>query len=197
MKVAAIGIVLVVLAAVSAGTVLLTRTDKAARPEIALELPTQIVRPDPLHFEPGRSQEYEQAAAFGLSHVLFEKSPGGVLRAAQRTVRFREIVDRAVSGSGIDPDMVEAIVLLESAGRQDVIAGDDPENAAGLTQILAETATNFLGMQVDLEASRRLTHLLEEAVRRGDEAEAARFRSERRRVDARFDPERALAGTVR
>ena len=197
MKVAAVGIVLTVFAAVIVVTILSARTDKAARPEIALALPAQIARPDPLHFEPGRTQEYEQAAAFGLSHVLFEKSPGGVLRAAQRTARFREIVDKAVSGSGIDPDIVEAIVLLESAGRQDVIAGDDPENAAGLTQILAETATNFLGMQVDLGASRRLTYLLDAAVRRGDEAEAARFRSERRRVDARFDPEQVLAGTVR
>ncbi len=165
--------------------------------EIALELPAQIARPDPLHYEPRRTREYEQAAAFGLSHVLFEKSPGGVLRAAQRTARFRDIVDKAVSGSGIDADTVEAIVFLESAGRQDVIAGDDPENASGLTQILAETATNFLGMPVDLEASRRLTDRLNEAVRRGDEAEADRLRSERRRVDARFDPEQALAGTVR
>ena len=156
-KVAALGVVLAVLATVTAVTVIVTRTDKAARPGIALELPAQIARPDPLHFAPGRTQEYEQAAAFGLSHVLFEKSPGGIVRAAQRTARFRELVDSAVSGSGIDPDMVEAIVLLESAGREDVIAGDDPENAAGLTQILAETATNFLGMQVDLEASRRLT----------------------------------------
>jgi hypothetical protein len=197
MKVAAVGIVRAVLAAVLAVTVLFTRTEKAAGPEIALALPAQIVGPDPLRFEPGRTQEYEQSAAFGLSHVLFEKSPGGVLRAARRTARFREIVEGAVSGSGIDPDVVEAIVLLESAGRQDVIAGDDPQNAAGLTQILAETATNFLGMQVDLEASRRLTRLVEAAVRRGDESEAARFRSERRRVDARFDPEQALAGTVR
>jgi hypothetical protein len=195
-KVAAIGVVLAALAAVIAFAVLSTRTDKAATPQIALELPAQIAGPDPLRFEPGRAQEYEQAAAFGLSHVLFEKSPGGVLRAAQRTARFRDIVDSAVSG-GIDPDMVEAIVLLESAGRQDVIAGDDPENAAGLTQILAETATNFLGMQVDLEASRRLTHLLEDAVRRGDETDAARLRAERQHVDERFDPERAIAGTVR
>ena len=156
-KVAAIGIFIAVLAAVIAAAVLFTRTDKAPEPEIALELPAQIARPDPLDYEPGRTEEYEQAAAFGLSHVLFEKSPGGVLRAAQRTARFRDIVDKAVSGSGIDADTVEAIVLLESAGRQDVIAGDDPENASGLTQILAETATNFLGMPVDLEASRRLT----------------------------------------
>jgi Transglycosylase SLT domain len=196
-KVAAMGIAAAVLAAAIAATVLYLRRDSAPEPEIALELPTQIVRPDPLYFEPGRTEEYEQAAAFGLSHVLFEKSPGGVLRAARRTAAFREIVDRAVSGSGIDPDIVEAIVLLESAGRQDVIAGDDPENAAGLTQILAETATNFLGMPVDLTASRRITQRLNEAVRHGDEALAARLRSERRTVDARFDPEQALAGTVR
>ncbi len=198
MKVAAIGILFIAaLGAAIAAAVLFTRRDKAPEPEIALELPAQIARPDPLDYEPGRTEEYEQAAAFGLSHVLFEKSPGGVLRAAQRTARFRDIIDRAVSGTGIDADTVEAIVFLESSGRQDVIAGDDPENASGLTQILAETATNFLGMPVDLEESRRLTDLLNEAVRRGDEAKADLLRSERRRVDARFDPVQALAGTVR
>jgi hypothetical protein len=185
------------LSAVIAAIVLFAPRDTASAPPISLELPAQITRLDPLQFEPGRSEEYEQAAAFGLSHVLFEKSPGGVLSAAQRTAAFRDIVDDAVSGSGIDAEMVEAIIMLESAGRQDVIAGDDPENAAGLTQILAETATNFLGMRVDLEASRRLTRLIDEAVGRGDEDEVARLRAERRRVDARFDPEQALAGTVR
>jgi hypothetical protein len=182
---------------VIAAALLFTRGDKAPEPEIALELPAQIARPDPLDYEPGRTEEYERAAAFGLSHVLFEKSPGGVLGAAQRTAGFRDLVDKAVSGSGIDADTVEAIVLLESAGRPDVIAGDDPENASGLTQILAETATSFLGMPVDLEASRRFTNRLNAAIRRGDDAEADRLRSERRRVDARFDPEQALAGTVR
>jgi Transglycosylase SLT domain len=196
-RLAAIGIVVAVVAAVIAATVLITTRDKVSEPAIALELPAQITRPDPLRFEPGRTEEYEHAAAFGLSHVLFEKSPGGVLRAAERTARFRDIVDEAASGNGIDADMVEAIILLESAGRPDVIAGDDPENAVGLTQILAETATNFLGMRVDLEASRRLTRLMDEALGRGDEVEAARLRTERRRVDARFDPEQALAGTVR
>ena len=198
MKIAAIGIfVIAASAAVIAAAVLVTRNDEAPQPEIALELPAQIGRPDPLDYEPGRTEEYEQAAAFGLSHVLFEKSPGGVFSAAQRTAGFRDLVDKAVSGSGIDADTVEAIVLLESAGREDVIAGDDPENASGLTQILAETATSFLGMPVDLEASRRLTDRLNAAIRRGDDAEADRLRSERRRVDARFDPEQALAGTVR
>jgi hypothetical protein len=197
-KVAAIGIAgVAVAAAVTALTVFLLRQEKAPEPAIELQLPAQIAHPDPLRFEPGLTEEYEQAAAFGLSHVLFEKSPGGAIRAAQRTARFRSMVDEATSGTGIGPDLVEAIVLLESAGRQDVIAGDDPANAAGLTQIVAGTATDFLGMQVDLEESRRLTRLLDEAVRRGDAAEAARLRSERRQVDARFDPEQALAGTVR
>jgi hypothetical protein len=197
-KAAAIGVATVAIAgAVAAVAILLLREDEISEPAIVLQLPAQIGDSDPLRFEPGRTEEYEQAAAFGLSHVLFEKSPDGVVRAAQRTALFRASVDEATSGTGIDPDMVEAIVLLESAGREDVIAGDDPVNAAGLTQIVAETATDFLGMQVDLEASRRLTRLLGEAVRRGDDAEAARLRSERRQVDARFDPEQALAGTVR
>src|SRR6187200_3140793 len=174
---------------------LFTLGDTASAPEVTLDLPAQIAHPDPLAYEPGRTDDYERAAAFGLSQVLFEKSPGGVLRAAERTAHFRDEVERAVAG-GTDADTVEAIVFLESAGRQDVIAGDDPETASGITQILAETATNFLGMSVYLEASRRITHLLNDALRRGDEAEAVRLRSVRRKIYARFDPEQALAGTV-
>src|SRR5262245_15024521 len=197
-KVAAIVIAVVLVAgAATAGAVVFLRQDEPSEPAIALQLPAQIAHPDPLRFQQGRTEDYEQAAAFGLSHVLFEKSPGGVVRAAQRTARFRPLVDDATAGTGIDPDIVEAIVMLESAGRQDVIAGDDPANAAGLTQIVAGTATDFLGMRVHLEESRRLTRLLDEATRRGDDAEAARLRAERRQVDARFDPEQALAGTVR
>lgn len=162
-----------------------------------LALPSEIVGPDPLAFESGRTAAYEQAAAFGLSHALFAKSPGGVSASARRTAAFRSEVDDAVSGSGFEADLVEAIVFLESAGRPDVIAGDDVENAAGLTQILAETATNFLGMPVDLAASRRLTRRIEDARRRGDRQELEALRAERRQVDARFDPAQALAGTVR
>jgi hypothetical protein len=69
--------------------------------------------------------------------------------------------------------------------------------ASGLTQILAETAQNFLGMSVDLDESRRLTVRIAGAVQRGDLAQAERLREQRRTVDARFDPEQALAGTVR
>ena len=173
---------------------MLTREEERPPP---LALPSEIVGPDPLSFEEGRTAAYERAAAFGLSHALFAKSPGGVVAAARRTSAFRSLIEDAVSGSGFEADVVEAIVFLESAGRPDVIAGHDPEHAAGLTQILAETATNFLGMQVDLEASRRLTRRIEQARRRGDEEAVGGLLAERRRVDARFDPAPALAGTVR
>ena len=119
------------------------------------------------------------------------------MAAARRTAAFRALIEDAVSGSGFDADLVEAIVFLESAGRPDVIAGYDPKHAAGLTQILAETATNFLGMTVDLTASRQLTRRIEEARRRGDGEAVEALLAERRRVDARFDPAQALAGTVR
>jgi hypothetical protein len=152
---------------------------------------------DPLAFSAVRQRSLEQAAARGYAHVLYAKSPGGVQATAARTARFRPLVERAAAGTGIGPDLLEAIVFLESAGRPDVIAGSDPANAAGLTQILAETARDFLGMQVDLTSSRRLTRAIAAAERRGDAAAVRGLEARRRRVDARFDPARALAGTVR
>ncbi len=144
---------------------------------------------DPLAYEKGTDEELERAAAFGLSQPLYAKSPGGAVATAQRTAAYRPLVEDAVAGTGIDPDLVEAIVFLESGGRPDVIAGTDPARAAGLTQILAETGANFLGMDVDLEASRRLTAKITAAARRGDADEAKALRMQRRRVDARFDPD--------
>ena len=93
--------------------------------------------------------------------------------------------------------MLEAMVFLESAGRSQVIAGDDPEAAAGLAQIVASTATSLLGMQVDLEASRRLTKQINRAYEFGQAERAERLTAERARIDERFDPEAALAGAVR
>ena len=178
----------------ASGTWILTRGDE--RPP-ALALPSEIVGPAPLAFENGRTSAYERAAAFGLSHALFAKSPDGVAASARRTAAFRPLVEEAAAGSGFDADLLEAIVFLESAGRPDVIAGHDVSHAAGLTQVLAETATSFLGMQVDLAASRGLTRKIETARRRGSARLVARLQAQRRRVDARFDPAQALAGTVR
>jgi Transglycosylase SLT domain len=174
-------------------SVLVTRKSDAP----AASVGPQVVGRDPLMFDASRTARYARAAAFGLGHVLYAKSPGGVVTAARRTAAFRPLVEAAVAGSGFDADTVEAIVLLESAGRPEVIAGDDPANAAGLTQIVAETGTNLLGMRVDLAASRTLTRRIDAAANGSDEEVVRRLRAERRRVDTRFDPARALAATVR
>ena len=86
------------------------------------------------------------------------------------------------------------MVFLESAGRPDVVAGTSLESAAGLTQILAETAVNLLGMKVDLPASRRIARRIAAAAGRGDTAAVRRLEAARRLQDERFDPAKALAG---
>jgi hypothetical protein len=152
---------------------------------------------DPLAYDPDRRGELERRAASGLSHVLYAKSPGGATATARRTAAWRDEIESAAAAAGLDPDLLEALVFVESAGRPDVIAGDDPEAASGLTQILAETARNLLGMEVDLAASRRLTKRIARAERANRSRAADRLRAQRRRVDERFDPREALAATGR
>src|SRR5436305_13375301 len=81
---------------------------------------------DPLAYDDGRESLFEQRAAAGLAQLLYEKSPGGAAASAARTARWRPLIERAAKPAGVDPDLVEAIVLLESAGRPNVIAGNDP-----------------------------------------------------------------------
>jgi hypothetical protein len=134
---------------------------------------------DPLAYDATRQAEFEARATAGLTPVLVEKSPGGVMATARRVARFRPLIERAAAGGPVDADTLEALVFLESAGRPYAQAGK-LEGAAGLTQILAQTATGLLGMHVDLRKARR--------------AKTARAL---RRADDRFVPSKALAGTVR
>jgi hypothetical protein len=78
-----------------------------------------------------------------------------------------------------------------------VIAGTDPANAAGLTQILAETGQSLLGMHIDLAQSRALTARINHAEAAGDAGQLARLERKRAQIDDRFNPRRALAATVR
>lgn len=135
---------------------------------------------DPLSYDAGRQQAFERAATDGLAPVLYEKAPGGVLTAAERTARWRPIVDRVAARDHLDADLLEALIFLESGGRPDVRAGSDPRSATGLTQILAGTATDLLGMHVDIAAARR-----------------AKTEARRRRADQRLDPAEAIAGAGR
>ena len=149
---------------------------------------------DPWAYTPEREDDFERRAAAGHSHVVYVKSPGGILATARRVERYRDQIEEAAEEAGVDPDLIEGMVLLESAGRPDARASDDLEGAVGLTQILAETATGLLGMRVDVERSERLTRKLGRA--RGPR-QADRIRAQRARVDDRFDPEKALAATGR
>ena len=92
---------------------------------------------DPWAYDAGRQAEFESRAAAGHSHVVYEKSPGGIVATAARVARYRDDVESAADEAGVDPDLIEGIVLLESAGRPDAQASTDLESAAGLTQILA------------------------------------------------------------
>jgi hypothetical protein len=152
---------------------------------------------DPLAFSAARQAQFEADAAAGLSHVIYAKSPGGVVASARRTAAFRPQVEAAARSGPADADTLEAIVLLESAGRSDIVAGKDLRNAAGLTQILADTGQHLLGMRVDLTAERKVAAQLRAAVRSGNAGRVAAFDKKLGRVDQRFDPAAALAATER
>ena len=182
-------VALILLAAAAAGAYLLLRGGD----EHGRYSPVDL-KNDPWAYDSGRQAEFESRAAAGYSHVVYEKSPGGIVATAARVDRYRDDVERAAAESGVDPGLIEGIVLLESAGRPDAQASTDLESAAGLTQILAQTATGLLGMKVDVPASEQLTRRLGRA--RGPR-QTARIRAQRARVDERFDPAKALAATGR
>jgi hypothetical protein len=152
--------------------------------------------PDPFAYDADRRGEFEKRAAAGSAHALYARSPGGAGATAQRVARWRPQIEAAAGEAGVPPDQLEALVFLESAGREDAMAGNT-EGAVGLTQILAETGQNLLGMHVDVPRSRRYTRRIRRALLRGRLLEVERLRAARRKVDQRFDPAQALAGTAR
>jgi hypothetical protein len=152
---------------------------------------------DPFAYVPSREADFVARGTAGSANPLYQKSPGGVLATAARVAAFRPLIDSAVAGTGIDPNMLEALVFVESAGRPDVIAGGDPVDASGLTQILAQTGQSLLGMHINLARSRQLTGQIDLAAAAGQNARAARLERQRASVDDRFNPRLALAATVR
>ncbi len=147
---------------------------------------------DPLRYTPALRADREARATAGLAHPLFAKSPGGAVATARRVATLRPKIERAARAGDVDPDVLEGIVFLESGGLPGAIANPrDLTGAAGLTQILAQTATDLLGLKVDVKASARLTR----GIARGRKVTARERR--RRQVDERFDPDKALDATVR
>jgi hypothetical protein len=152
---AAIAIAVLVAALLSGGS-----GDERSLDQRIADLATAEGDADPFAYTDARHDDFVARATLGYSHVLYAKSPGGIVASAQRTARWRPLIERAAQAHGVDPDTMEGMVLLESAGRPDVIAGDDPEAASGLAQIVAATGTSFLGMDIDLRRSQALTKQL-------------------------------------
>jgi hypothetical protein len=150
--------------------------------------------PDPFAWDSERAEEFERRAAAGSSHLLYRLSPGGVVASAERTARWRPLVEQTADEAGVDADTLEGLVFLESAGRDDAVTPNGLEGAVGLTQILAGTATDLLGMRADTEASARYTRRI---ARARSERRIAELRRARARADERFDGRKALAGTAR
>jgi soluble lytic murein transglycosylase-like protein len=194
----AVALLAVVVAAVLGATALLgSNSSPRLAPGSGQPAGQDDQRVDPLAYTPAREQALVAAAARGNAHVIYAKSPGGVVASAERTARYRPLVEAAAAAAKLDPDTLEAIVMLESAGRPDAVADPRLEGAVGLTQILAETGRNLLGMHVDPVAARRIGRSIARAQARGDGALVARLKARRRRVDERFDPPKALAATAR
>ncbi len=196
-RLAVAGVGLVLLIAVA--TVALTASgDKSGPPPLPLPGIGQPAKAgDPFAYVASRESDFVTRAIDGTDHVLFVKSPGGAVATAARVAAFRPLIDRATAGTSIDPNMLEALVFVESAGRPNVIAGVDPVDAAGLTQILASTGQSLLRMHIDLARSRHLTAQIDIASARGQTARVARLDRQRAGADDRFNPRLALAATVR
>jgi hypothetical protein len=152
---------------------------------------------NPFAYDASREADFVTRGAAGNANALFVKSPGGVLATAARVAAYRPEIDRATAGTAIDPNLLEGLVFVESAGRPDAIAGTDPADAAGLTQILAQTGQSLLGMHINLARSRQLTAQID-AIANGTRAGLlAPLLTRRAAADDRFDPPKALAATVR
>ncbi len=149
---------------------------------------------DPFAYAPSRRREFERRAAAGNAHVLYAFSPGGANASAARTARWRLRIEAAARAAKVDPDELEALVFLESAGRPDARTAAGTDGAVGLTQIVAGTATQLLEMHVDTTASSRLTRRLAKARK---PAVRRRLEAARRQVDERYDPVKSLAATAR
>ena len=167
-RVAIAGAALAALVALVLAAVLITGSGKAAPPPLPLPgIGQPAKRGDPFAYVPSRASAFVARAIAGSDHVLFSKSPGGALATAARVAAFRPLIDQAAAGTGIDPSILEALVFVESAGRPDVIAGLDPADASGLTQILAPTGQSLLGMHIDLARSQQLTAKIDQAAGQG------------------------------
>ena len=203
-----------VLAAVTIAVALLRDGPPPAAPEPLPAEPKPGAPPydaaafQPFAYRDGFAADLLARGSRGMAHIVYALSPGGVERSVARTTRWRAALERAVAGSPIHADDLEAMLFLESAGRPAVMADGTPASATGLMQIIPSTATALLGMRVDLARSLEINRELPRARQRAETSRRAKTRRaarrlvrrllrERKVVDERFDTRKALAGAVR
>ena len=153
--------------------------------------------PDPFAWDPEREEEFVERAAKGTSHLLYTLSPGGAAESAERVARWRPEIEAAAKQADVNPDTLEGLVFLESAGRDDAVTPNGIEGAVGLTQILAGTATQLLHMKVDTRRSAQLGRRIDRERSRGHEDKVRKLREQRAEVDERFDGRKSLEATGR
>ena len=152
---------------------------------------------DPFSYATSRAAQFTARATAGNARPLFSQSPEGALATARRVAAWRPDIDRAVKGTQVSPSLLEGLVFVESAGRPQIIAGDSVSDAAGLTQVLASTASTMLGEQINTSRSQALTDEIAAVARGTRSGNLKKLVAQRAAVDPRFDPAAELTATVR
>jgi soluble lytic murein transglycosylase-like protein len=127
----------------------------------------------------------ERDAAVGMSRSFFD---GTVFTTAARVAQWRPQVVRAARAAGVDPNVLEAIVWVESSGRPDVTNRSD----VGLTQ-LSPWVARSRGLHVDVRHAAVLTRRIARSWR---VAHTRQLRHWRARYDERFAPAKELRATA-
>lgn len=127
----------------------------------------------------------ERDAAIGVGRPFFD---GAVFTTAARVAQWRPLVGRAARVAGVDPDLLEAIVFVESSGRADVTNGA----AAGLTQLKPAMARHF-GLHVSVAHANLLSRRIARSWNAGHIRQLKRWRA---RYDERFAPAKELRASA-
>ena len=131
------------------------------------------------------SAALERDAAIGMGRPFFD---GAVFTTAARVAQWRPIVVRAARAAGVDPNLLEAIVFVESSGRADVTNGA----AAGLTQLKPAVARHF-GLHVSAGRAKVLSRRIAHSWSAGHIRQLKHWRA---RYDERFAPAKELRASA-
>lgn len=166
------------------------RAEATAKPVLQVAKPARTRVAAPVRRVAAVSAAQKESAAATLERgaaVSFGRSfftGGDVFDTAARVVQWRPRVVRAARAAGVDPDLLEAIVFVESSGRPSVTAG----SAVGLTQLQPAVARRF-GLHVDTRHATALTRRIARSWSPAHIRQLARWRA---RYDERYSPTKEL-----